>query len=202
MGDRPPGGPDEVNNRIIEREGTEGMENMNTRIHSAANEIIENYKAKLAPTNFVFTEYAFTDQDTNVDFQKFKSEIYLNTHAIIKNAVWQGHIYSDSDQRYINGCPLAIKICEELIIIVNDDNTYDSDNKKHYITDMATHLIRMYDPDTHADVPPRVHKKDEDRTTSQKRSIRKDQLDRPGVQSKGVQSKAILQTMDRLLNLL
>ena len=202
MGDRPPGGPDEVNNRIIEREGTEGMENMNTRIHSAANEIIENYKAKLAPTNFVFTDHAFTDQDKNVDFQKFKSEIYLNTHAIIKNAVWQGHIYSDSDQRYINGCPLAIKICEELIIIVNDDNTYDSDNKKHYITDMATHLIRMYDPDTHADVPPRVHKKDEDRTTSQKRSIRKDQLDRPGVQSTGVQSKAILQTMDRLLNLL
>jgi hypothetical protein len=62
---------------------------------------------------------------------------------------------------------------------------------------MAKHLIRMYDPDTHADVPPRVHKKDEDRKISQKRSIRKDQLDRPGVQS-----KAILQTIDRLLNLL
>jgi hypothetical protein len=197
MGDRPPGGPDEVNNRVIERDGTEGMENMNTRIHSAANEIIENYKAKLASTHFVFTDHAFTDQDTNVDFQKFKSEIYLNTHAIIKNAVWQGHIHSDTDQRYINGCPQARKICEELIIIVNADNTYDSDNKKYYITDMAKHLIRMYDPDTHADVPPRDHKKDEDRTTSQKRSIKKDQLDR-----QGVQSKAILQTMDRLLNLL
>ena len=197
MGDRPPGGPDEVNNRIIEREGTEGTESMSTRIHRAANEIIDTYKAKLASTNFVFTEYAFTDKDVDVDFQKFKSEFYLNTLAIIKNAVWQGHVYSVSDQRYKNGCPIAIKICEELIIIVNDDNTYDSDNKKHYITDMAKHLIRMYDPDTHADVPPRVHKKDEDRTTSQKRSIRKDQLDRPGVQS-----KAILQTMDRLLNLL
>jgi hypothetical protein len=202
MGGMPPGGPNDFNG-LSETKGTEGTEEMSTRIRRAANEIINNYKTKLAPTNFVFTEHAFRDQNTNIDFKNFKLEIYRNTHAIINTAVWQGHVYSDTDRNYIDGCPLARKICEELIIIVNADDTYDSENKKYYITDMAAHLIRMYDPDTHADDPPPTLKKDEDKIIDQKRSVRKDQLDRQGVAPPlETQYTAIFQTMDRLLNLL
>ncbi len=197
MGDRPPGGPDEVNG-LIERTG---MADIGTIILRVVNEIIGNYKAKLASTDL-----AFTYQDRNTQYDTLKSEIYTNTQAIIAKAVWPGRTYPDTDIRYRNGCPLARNICEELIKNVDADKTYASEDMQYFITDMARQLITMYDPDKYPDDPPPIRKRDEDAKISQTRSLRKDEADRGGanlpITTQPTQSKAILQTMDRLLNLL